>query len=103
MGSGASGMGIRDLDGDNFDHGPLNFLRGAYITAFALGHRPISSFGVTPPSVKTTWGSEWKKAAIEAYDSTAHFVISGEHLAYTTNYLDLDPTYRDVYGDPCYE
>jgi gluconate 2-dehydrogenase alpha chain len=100
MGSGANGMGIRDFDGDNFDHGPLNFLRGAYINAFAQGYRPIGSFGVTPPSVKTNWGSEWKKAAIKAYDSTANFVISGEHLAYTTNYLDLDPTYRDFYGDP---
>jgi gluconate 2-dehydrogenase alpha chain len=26
--------------------------------------------------------------------------ISGEHLAYRTNYLDLDPTYRDSLGDP---
>ena len=26
--------------------------------------------------------------------------ISGEHLAYRTNYMDLDPTYRDSLGDP---
>ena len=100
MGGGANGVHIRDLDGDFFDHGPLDFLRGAFITAHALGYAPIANFGVVPPAVKTTWGSAWKKAAIEAFDSTANLGISGEHLAYRTNYLDLDPTYRDRHGDP---
>ena len=40
------------------------------------------------------------KAAIDAFDSTANFGISGEHMAYRANYLDLDPTYRDANGDP---
>jgi len=100
MGSGACGIVIRDLDGDNFDHGPLDFLRGAYIAAFSRGNPPIGVFGTVPPSVKATWGSAWKKAAIDAFDSTASFGISGEHLAYRTNYMDLDPTYRDSNGDP---
>uniref|UniRef100_Q01UH3 Glucose-methanol-choline oxidoreductase n=1 Tax=Solibacter usitatus (strain Ellin6076) TaxID=234267 RepID=Q01UH3_SOLUE len=100
MGSGACGIVIRDLDGDNFDHGPLNFLRGAYAAAFARGNPPIGAFGVVPSSVKGTWGSEWKKAAIDAFDCTASFGISGEHLAYRSNYMDLDPTYRDSNGDP---
>lgn len=26
--------------------------------------------------------------------------FSGEHLAYKDNYADLDPTYKDKYGDP---
>ena len=100
MGSGAAGIVIRDLDGDNFDHGPLDFLRGAYVAAYARGNPPIGAFGVVPPTVKTNWGSEWKKAAIGAFDCTASFGISGEHLAYRTNYMDLDPTYRDSHGDP---
>jgi gluconate 2-dehydrogenase alpha chain len=100
MGSGANGMTIRDLDGDNFDHGPLDFIGGAYITALAVGYRPIANFGVVPPSVKTSWGSEWKKAAVEAFDRTGSISVTGEHLAYKTNYLDLDPVYRDPYGDP---
>jgi gluconate 2-dehydrogenase alpha chain len=100
MGSGACGVAIRDLDGDCFDHGPLDFIRGAYITAFGYGHRPINNFGVVPSGVKTTWGSEWKKAAIAAFDCTSNLNIAGEHLAYRTNYLDLDPTYRDSNGDP---
>ena len=100
MGSGACGVTIGDLDGDCFDHAPLDFIRGASVNALALGYRPIGSFGAVPPSVKATWGSEWKKAAIDAFDRTANLGIVGEHLAYRTNYMDLDPTYRDFYGDP---
>jgi gluconate 2-dehydrogenase alpha chain len=85
MGSGACGAVIRDMDGDCFDHGPLNFLRGAYIGAYALGYRPINNFGVVPAAVKPTWGPEWKKAAVDAFDCTASVSISGEHLAYRTN------------------
>jgi gluconate 2-dehydrogenase alpha chain len=100
MGAGGNGMAIRDLDGDNFDHSGLGFIGGAFIVALATGYRPIASFGLTRPAVKATWGSEWKKAAIEAYDRAATLSISGEHLSYTTNYLDLDPVYRDSLGDP---
>ena len=100
MGSGANGFSMRDLDGDNFDHSRLDFIGGAYISATALGYRPIAHFGIVPPSVKSNWGSAWKKAAVENFDQTASFGVSGEHLAYRTNYLDLDPTYRDFLGDP---
>jgi gluconate 2-dehydrogenase alpha chain len=100
MGSGANGSGIRDLDGDNFDHGGLNFVGGAFVAAMAFGYRPISNFGVLPPSVKATWGAEWKKAAVEWFDRTANVNISGEHPAYRSNYIDLDPVYRDALGDP---
>jgi gluconate 2-dehydrogenase alpha chain len=100
MGSGANSVVIRDLDGDNFDHRDADFIGGAYILGQALGYRPIANFGLVPPSVKSNWGSAWKKAAVELFDQTAGLQISGEHLAYRTNYLDLDPTYRDDHGDP---
>ena len=100
MGAGACGVTMRDLDGDCFDHTSLDFLRGAAVNAMAIGYPPIRSFGMVPPSVKATWGTEWKKAAIDSFERTANLGISGEHLAYTTNYMDLDPTYRDVHGDP---
>jgi gluconate 2-dehydrogenase alpha chain len=100
MGSGSNGVLIRDLDGDNFDHSRLDFMGGAYMAAFSYGHRPIANFGVVPPSVKGTWGTQWKKSAIEWFDRTATLNLQGEHAAYRGNYLDLDPTYRDVLGDP---
>ena len=100
MGSGANSVVIRDLDGDNFDHREADFIGGAYILGQALGYRPIANFGLVPPSVQSDWGSAWKKAAVELFDQTASLQISGEHLAYRTNYLDLDPTYRVSHGDP---
>jgi gluconate 2-dehydrogenase alpha chain len=66
----------------------------------STGARPISNFGAVPPSVKSRWGSEWKKAAVQYYDSTIRISFSGEHLAYKANYMDLDPTYKDRWGDP---
>lgn len=100
MGSGAAGICISDLDGDLFDHKRLPFLRGGTLQAWSLGYRPVANFGVVPQTVKANWGSEWKKAALHYYDRTGNIVFSGEHFAYRGNYMDLDPTYKDHFGDP---
>jgi len=100
MGSGAAGIYINDFDGDVFDHSGLPFLRGGILVAMSMGYRPIANFGVLPPSVKAAWGSDWKKAALAYYDRTGVITFAGEHLAYKTNYMDLDPTYKDRFGDP---
>ena len=34
------------------------------------------------------------------YDRTGRITFIGDHLAYKSNYLDLDPTYKDHWGDP---
>ncbi len=68
MGAGASGVMLGDLDADNFDHGPLDFIGGARVITSSTGARPIANFGVVPSSVTSTWGSEWKKAAIASFD-----------------------------------
>jgi gluconate 2-dehydrogenase alpha chain len=100
MGSGSAGTLMSDFDGDVFDRGTLSFLRGGFFSARAYGFQPIASFGVLPRSVKTTWGSEWKKSAISYYDRTGVITFSGEHFAYKTNFMDLDPIYKDKLGDP---
>jgi len=100
MGSGAAGVCISDLDGDLFDHGELPFLRGGTLLALSMGFRPIANFGVVPQGVKARWGSEWKKAALHYYDRTGSINLQGEHLAYRDNYMDLDPIYKDHFGDP---
>jgi gluconate 2-dehydrogenase alpha chain len=100
MGSGASGVRIADFDGDLFDHSKLPFLRGGILLALSLGFRPIANFGVVPGSVKAKWGSEWKEAALHYYDRTGNIVFHGEHLAYKGNFMDLDPVYKDHFGDP---
>jgi len=100
MGSGASGITVSDFDGDLFDHSSLPFLRGGNLLSLSVGNRPIANFGTVPKSVKSNWGSEWKKAALHYYDRTGSINFQGEHLAYSGNYMDLDPTYKDHFGDP---
>lgn len=100
MGSGSSNMTVSDFDGDNFDHGNVDFIRGAYISSPAYGARPIANFGVVPSDVTTSWGSAWKKAALASYDHMARIGSSGEHIPYESNFMDLDPTYTDHLGDP---
>ncbi|MCU1261195.1 MAG: glucose-methanol-choline oxidoreductase [Bryobacterales bacterium] len=100
MGAGAAGIAINDFDADVFDHGKLDFIRGGSLYTVCYGFRPMANFGVTPASVKSTWGSEWKKASLHYYDRTGRISFYGEHLAYRDNYMDLDPTYKDRHGDP---
>ena len=100
MGSGGAGIRVSDFDGDLIDHSGLSFLRGGLLEAASLGHQTIANFGVLPSAVGATWGSEWKKAALHYYDRTGTIAFGGEHLAYRGNYMDLDPTYKDQFGDP---
>jgi gluconate 2-dehydrogenase alpha chain len=100
MGSGSAGFLFSDYDRDDLDRSSLAFLRGGYLGARGYGFQPIGAFGVLPNSLKTTWGSDWKKAAVFYYDRTATIGFAGEHLAYRTNLMDLDPVYKDAQGDP---
>ncbi len=100
MGSGGSGIRISDLNGDVFDHTNLPFLRGGSLMCQSSGNSPISGFGTLPESQKSRWGSDWKKEAIYYYDRTGTIHFEGEHLPYKGNFMDLDTTYRDCFGDP---
>jgi gluconate 2-dehydrogenase alpha chain len=98
MRSGASGTVIADFVGDNFDHGPLGFLGGAYIGEVMSHGRPIE-FHPTPPGTPP-WGSAWKQAVAQHYNHTAALLIHGSSVAIAQNHLDLDPTYKDAWGLP---
>jgi gluconate 2-dehydrogenase alpha chain len=98
MASGASGTVINDFAGDNFDHGGLGFIGGAYIGAVNTGGRPILYHPVPPNT--PTWGKRWKQAVIKHYNHTVTFSLHGSSIAHRGNYLDLDPTYRDAWGQP---
>jgi gluconate 2-dehydrogenase alpha chain len=99
MGSGANGYCIDEYNSDNFDHAGLGFFGGGNISANNTGARPIQSFGPLPPNVPA-WGSEWKAAVKQYYNRSVGFSMQGESPAYRQNYVDLDPTYRDAYGNP---
>jgi gluconate 2-dehydrogenase alpha chain len=98
MRSGANGTLIGDFVGDNFDHGPLGFVGGAYIGEIMTNGRPIE-FHPTPPGTPS-WGAEWKKAVVKHYNHTCSLNIHGSSVASARNYLDLDPTYKDAWGLP---
>ena len=99
MGSGANGYCIDEFNSDNFDHSDLGFFGGGLISANNAGARPIQSFGPLPPGTPA-WGSGFKAALKQYYNSSVSFGLQGESPAYRQNYCDLDPTYQDDFGNP---
>ncbi len=101
MGAGGLGIGFSDFDGKEGLESHPGVLRGGNIRVMSGGDAPIASFGAIPPgSAKRDWGAEWKKAGIEWHDRASAITSEAEHLAFHQNYLDLDSTYTDQYGDP---
>jgi gluconate 2-dehydrogenase alpha chain len=98
MRSGANGTLIADFVGDNFDHGPHKFIGGAYFGELMTNGRPIE-FHPTPPGTPA-WGAKWKEAVVRHYNHTAVLNVHGSSMASRNNYLDLDPTYKDAWGQP---
>jgi gluconate 2-dehydrogenase alpha chain len=98
MGAGGLGLAIDEFNGDNFDHSGLGFIGGGFMQAGSNGARPIEVRPV--PQGTPRWGSEWKKAVAKYFNRSFSITIQGACQSYRTNYLDLDPTYRDAYGLP---
>jgi gluconate 2-dehydrogenase alpha chain len=98
MGAGALSTAMDDLNADNFDHSGLGFLGGGSVTAGASGARPIQSLSVPPGT--PSFGRNWKVAVKQYYDRVMSIGFQGESPAYQTHYVDLDPNYRDNYGNP---
>jgi gluconate 2-dehydrogenase alpha chain len=98
IGAGALATVIDDFNGDNFDHGGLGFIGGAYIAGMVTGGRPIEM--IYTPQGTPGWGLEWKHAAAKNYLRSFSLSVHGSCMSCRGNYLDLDPTYQDVYGRP---
>jgi gluconate 2-dehydrogenase alpha chain len=98
MGSGALSMAIDDFNADNFDHSGLGFIGGGSITSGQTGARPIQSLTVPPGTAP--FGREWKAAIQKYYASVISVGFQGESPAYKMHHLDLDPNYRDSFGNP---
>ncbi|HVO47761.1 MAG TPA: GMC family oxidoreductase [Steroidobacteraceae bacterium] len=98
MASGASGTLINDFAGDNFDHGGLGFIGGAFIGAVNTNGRPIQYHPVPPGT--PAWGKGWKQAVVAHYNHTIMLSLHGSSVSQKQNYLDLDPTYKDAWGQP---
>ena len=98
IGAGAHGMLIDEFNGDNFDHAGLGLIGGGFMGLVQTGARPIESHAT--PKGTPTWGSGWKKAIAHSYLRSTTLSTHGAVMSHRANYLDLDPTYRDIYGRP---
>ena len=101
MGSGALGSVISDFEGFNGLKGDEGILRGGILLSASVGSRPIQAFGNVPPgTAQRNWGADWKKASLAWWDKAGGISYATEHLSYDHNYMDLDSTYTDKFGDP---
>jgi gluconate 2-dehydrogenase alpha chain len=98
MGAGALGQCVDEYNGDNFDHGPHGFIGGGYLALWNTGGRPILQHKLPKDTPK--WGAGWKQAMADNYLKSCSISSHGGVMSYRDAYLDLDPTYRDVYGNP---
>jgi gluconate 2-dehydrogenase alpha chain len=98
--SGTTGQAtaMDDLNGDNFDHSGLGFIRGGVIFA-SNGNLPIANSRNAPPGTPT-WGSAYKKFIHDHGDSIGQVFAQVEPLPYETTFLDLDPEVKDPMGVP---
>lgn len=98
MGAGALGGTMSDFAGDNFDHSDLDFINGGGIEMRQYGDGAISTNHV--PSGTPKWGPEFKKNSIHYANRSLVAWYTPAVMSWWHNYVDLDPTYKDEYGDP---
>jgi gluconate 2-dehydrogenase alpha chain len=98
MGAGALGATFDDFSGDNIDHTDLDFLHGGEVEIRQYGDAPITSNHV--PKGTPTWGEEFKEKSLFYANRNLHVRFQSATLPWRQNYLDLDPTYVDDFGDP---
>lgn len=98
VGHGANGQVIDDFAINQIDFGAEGFIGGSYWRAGTSNGQPIRSMSL--PSGTPSWGPGWKSAITEWYGHSMSIGSHGSHMAYKTNHLDLDPTYKDRHGRP---
>jgi len=97
-GTGGQTVVMDDLNGDNFDHHELGFIRGANIQV-STNNMPVAQSATVPPDVPF-WGSAYKKWLHENANSVGALFAQMETLPYEANFIDLDPVKKDNLGVP---
>jgi len=99
MSAGGSNATIDDYNINwDFDRGKHGFVggynvAGGFNTALPIGYRPV-------PRGTPQWGKAWKAATAKWYQTAMNIGASGSVMANRYNYYDLDPTYRNAFGQP---
>jgi gluconate 2-dehydrogenase alpha chain len=101
-GSGGS-VDIYDLMDDNFDHTGLNFIGGSQISMGSYPGGGPGNITFAGGASSGSMGGTFKAAQKDKYLPTKTTVSStpfAHDLPTTDHYIDLDPHYTDMYGDP---
>jgi gluconate 2-dehydrogenase alpha chain len=98
LATGSTQIYLDDFNNDNFDHTGLGFFGGGGIGASQFHGRPIGARRLPPGTPQ--WGTAWKKANADWYPHSMALGIQGSCYPHVENYVDLDPTYVDAYGQP---
>ena len=97
-GTGALGVTMDDFNVEQLDHTKLDFLHGFCLRTSQRGDRPITNNHV--PAGVPSWGKEFKDKSIFYANRRIDVQQQNGALAWRENYMDLDPTYTDMFGDP---
>ena len=98
LATGSTAIGFDDLNNDNYDHTGLGFLGGGQVSASTTSGRPIKTRPLPPGT--PAWGTAWKKASADWYAHSMSIGVQGSCYPHVENFLDLDPTWKDAYGQP---
>lgn len=98
IGAAGNGVALDDFNQFGYDRGPLGFVGGSPVWCNPAGSKPIS--GVPVPAGTPGWGKQWKAAAKDSFLNYAAFDCHGANMVYRDCYLDLDPNYKDSFGQP---
>ena len=99
IGAGALSARFDDFHANEaFDNGKAGFIGGATIGVGSSGGRPIL-FRPVPPGTPR-WGSDWKRATAKWYQRAMTITTTSSNMPNRYAYCDLDPTYRNVFGQP---
>ncbi|HEV8519835.1 MAG TPA: GMC family oxidoreductase [Burkholderiales bacterium] len=99
MSTGGLSMGADDFNTNlEFDRAKYGYVGGCSLTGGGTNGRPIAYRPLpagTPP-----WGKAWKTATAKWYNRAMSISTSGSVMANRYNCYDLDPTYRNAFGQP---
>lgn len=98
MGAGALGATFDDFSADNIDHDDLEFLHGGEVEIRQYGAGPIDYNFV--PEGTSSWGKDFKDKSIFYFNRNLHVRFQSGVLPMKKHYMDLDPNYEDINGDP---
>ena len=99
MGTGGNGIASDDFNANQgFDRGPVGAIGGVLLGAGHSNGRPIAYRPL--PAGTPRWGSAWKAATAHWYGRAMGVGASLSVMPHRQNAYDLDPTYRNAFGQP---